>query len=108
MDLSQLLLFANSFVLVEGVSDKRALEEIGFSQVQFLSGPLFSVVESFEKGCVVQLCFDNDAHGRELTKRFTREFSQRGVQVRFDVQNIIFSFGVTRIEDFLSFVRRRK
>lgn len=97
----------SSYVLVEGVNDIKALEHAGFTNVSCLNAPVYEVVERFEKGDTVQLCFDNDKKGRELMKRFTHEFAQRGVRTRTELRDEILTLGVTHMEDLLSYLRKR-
>jgi 5S rRNA maturation endonuclease (ribonuclease M5) len=94
-------------VLVEGKNDVKALELAGFTNVSCLNAAVFEVVERFEKGDVVQLCFDDDKKGRELMKRFIHEFSQRGVRIKTDLREEILALGVTKIEDLYSYLKRR-
>lgn len=70
-------------ILVEGLKDKRALEEIGVQDVFTLSGkPLFAVAEeiasSFDE---VIILTDFDKKGKELYGRLARIFSRLGVKV---------------------------
>lgn len=94
-------------VLVEGRNDVKALEFAGFTNVSCLNAAVYEVVERFEKGESVQLCFDDDKKGRELMKRFIHEFSQRGVRIKTTLREEILSLGVTQMEDLKKYLLRR-
>lgn len=97
----------SELVLVEGKNDVKALQYAGFTNVSCLNTPVFEVVERFQKGDTVQLCFDDDKKGRELMKRFTHEFSQRGVRIKTTLREEILELGITRIEELYPYLQRR-
>ena len=93
--------------IVEGLNDKAALLELGFSDVHILNEPLFVVAERFSKKDVVQILTDFDREGKQLFASLRHQLSQRGVFIDRRLRLAVKETGVSQIEELAVFVRRR-
>ena len=86
------------FVLVEGIKDKRALENLGFKKVITLKNrPLFEVIESINEKEIVLLT-DLDAEGKKLFSILRRELERRGIKIDNKLRLELFKTGLRQIE----------
>lgn len=106
-DLDSLLESAKTkLVIVEGMKDKKALEELGFTNVVFLKNkPLYEFVESIEEKEVIILT-DFDVKGKKLFMVLRRQLQRRGIKVdnklRFSLRNA----GLSHVEGIVSFLSK--
>jgi 5S rRNA maturation endonuclease (ribonuclease M5) len=92
--------------LVEGKNDVLALAELGFSYVEELEGPLYKVVERYEKGETIQLLVDLDKEGKRLYALLKADLTQRGVRIDDAVREALFRCPVRQIEDLATWIER--
>jgi 5S rRNA maturation endonuclease (ribonuclease M5) len=87
-----------TLALVEGKRDVAALHAFGFTQVRSLDGPLYRVVEGFEKGETVQLLVDLDREGKKLYAALKADLTQRGVRIDDELREALFKTELRQIE----------
>jgi 5S rRNA maturation endonuclease (ribonuclease M5) len=79
-------------VLVEGIKDKRALEQLGITRIVTLRRrALYKVVEDIvnkTKDCIILT--DLDKEGKKLYKTINSELTQRGVRIDKHFRNFLF------------------
>ena len=91
-------------VIVEGKKDRRALEELGVTNIFSLNSPLFSVVEEvaakFGEAAVLT---DLDREGKQLYGKLSKDLKKSGVKVDDSLRNFLFKKTKLRqIEGLLS------
>ena len=94
-------------VIVEGSNDKKALEELGLSNIIILKGkPLYKLVESIDYKEVAVLT-DLDEEGKEVVLHELRqEFSQRGVMINDRLRILLFKTQLRQIEGLANYLER--
>ncbi len=98
----------NTLVIVEGSNDKKALEELGISNIIVLKGkPLYKVVEDIEAKEAVILT-DLDAEGRKLYHDLKRELSQRGVKINDKLRLLLFKTELRQVEGLKNYMERQE
>lgn len=69
-------------IIVEGIKDKRALENIGLKNIVTLKKPLYAVVEEIaSKAKEVIILTDLDPKGKELYARLSKDLQKHGVKI---------------------------
>lgn len=73
----------DKLIIIEGIKDKRALEELGLNKIVTLNKkPLFEVIEKVaEDNKEVIILTDLDVEGRKLYSKLKRGLTERGVTV---------------------------
>ncbi|MFA4887759.1 MAG: toprim domain-containing protein [Candidatus Nanoarchaeia archaeon] len=85
-------------VLVEGIKDKRALENLGFKKVITLKNrPLFEVVESINEKEIILLT-DLDAEGKKLYSILSKGLQRRGIKIDNKLRLGLFKTGLRQVE----------
>lgn len=93
-------------VIVEGSNDKKALEELGLSNIIILKGkPLYKLVESIDYKEVAVLT-DLDEEGKKLYHELRQEFSQRGVMINDRLRILLFKTQLRQIEGLANYLER--
>jgi len=95
-------------VIVEGSNDKKALNELGLSNIIILKGkPLYKLVEGIEEKEVAVLT-DLDKEGKKLYHELKQEFSQRGVMINDRLRTLLFKTQMRQIEGLKNYLRKRE
>ena len=95
-----------SIVLVEGIKDKKALEQLNISNIMVLKKPLYSVIEeivSLEKPCIILL--DLDKAGKILYSKIVPKLKHFGVRIIDDYRNFLFTTKLRQIEGLTKYLR---
>jgi DNA phosphorothioation-dependent restriction protein DptG len=95
----------DSLVIVEGKKDKKALEEIGFTNIIVLDKPLYEVVEQVNDKRVILLT-DLDKEGKLLYSKLKKEFDKRGIVVNNKLRNLLFKTELRQIEGLTSYLKK--
>jgi len=96
-------------ILVEGMKDKRALEEFGVGNIIILKGrALFKVVEEvIESGKECIILFDLDKKGKELFGRVNSRLQHFGVKVDNSFREFLFkNTKLRQVEGLVSYLKR--
>jgi 5S rRNA maturation endonuclease (ribonuclease M5) len=94
-------------VIVEGSNDKKALEELGLSNIIILKGkPLYKLVESIDVKEVAVLT-DLDEEGKKLYHELRQEFSTRGVMINDKLRVLLFKTQLRQIEGLSNYIARQ-
>lgn len=98
-------------ILVEGIKDKKSLEQLGITNVITLRRrALYKVVEDIvgkTKDCIILT--DLDCEGKKLFKTINSELTQRGVRVDKHFRNFLFKKTQLRqIEGIANYAERIK
>ena len=84
--------YRETLVIVEGLKDRRALQEFGFRRILILNKPLYAVVEDIvatgER--VVVILADLDAEGKKLYSYLANHLMQHGIVVNNTLRNFLF------------------
>ena len=94
-------------VLVEGIKDKRALEQLGISNILTLKKPLYAMIElivSSEKDCIILL--DLDKAGKKLYGKIIPSLKHFGVRVIDEYRNFLFTTKLRQIEGIISYLNK--
>ena len=107
----QKIIEQGKLVLVEGIKDKRALEQLGIIRIVTLRRrAIYKVVEDIvhkTKDCIILT--DLDKEGKKLYKTINSELSQRGVRVDKHFRNFLFKKTKLRqIEGIANYIERIK
>jgi len=93
-------------VVVEGLKDVRALEELGVERIFSLKGPLFTVVEniaSTEREVV--LLTDLDEEGKKLYHSLSVDLQRHGVKINNKLREFLFKTKLRHIEGLTSYLQ---
>jgi len=103
-----LLKLHNTLIIVEGIKDKRALNELGITNILTLSRkPLFSVVEDVVKNTTeVAILTDLDEKGKQLYSRLTKDLQRHGIKVDDQLRRLLFKARLSHIEGLNSFISK--
>ncbi len=89
----------NSFKIVEGKKDKKALESLEISKVFPLNGtPLYEVIEMFKDEKEVILLTDLDHEGKKLYSHLSKQFQKNKVKVNNKFRKFLFENKISHIE----------
>ena len=98
-----------TFILVEGPSDKAALQELGlYSVVAIDKRPHYKVVESLLQADIKEIVIltDLDTEGRKLYRKFNHECSQRGIKVNNKLRHFLLrETSLGQVEGLAKFIR---
>ncbi|MFH0870835.1 MAG: hypothetical protein V1866_07320 [archaeon] len=97
--------YKDTLIIVEGVNDRRALTELGFSRIMTLNRPLYAVVESIEEKRVVILT-DLDSEGKKLYRKLKSTLSERGIFVDDKLRNLLSKTELKQIEGLGGYLKR--
>lgn len=92
-------------ILVEGIKDKKALEQLGIKNVITLKKPLYAVIEDIinsQKECILLL--DLDKKGRELYARISSKLKQFGVKIDNRFREFLFRTKLRQIEGITKYL----
>ncbi len=93
-------------VLVEGQKDKRALEQLGISNVLSLKRPLYAVVEEIaSKAKEVVLLTDLDEEGKKLYHRLSVDLQRHGVKINNKLREFLFKTELRHVEGLVSYLQ---
>ncbi|HII15073.1 MAG TPA: toprim domain-containing protein [Nanoarchaeota archaeon] len=96
----------NTLVIVEGSNDKKALEELGVSNIIILNGkPLYRLVESITAKEAIILT-DLDEEGKKLYHNVKHELQQKGVRINDRLRLLLFKTELRQIEGLANYIRR--
>ncbi|MFA5887839.1 MAG: hypothetical protein WC852_03970 [Candidatus Nanoarchaeia archaeon] len=96
----------NTLIIVEGSNDRKALNELGLSNIIILKDkPLYKLVESIEEKQVAVLT-DLDEEGKKLYHELKQEFSQRGVMINDKLRLLLFKTQLRQIEGLSNYIAR--
>jgi 5S rRNA maturation endonuclease (ribonuclease M5) len=86
-------------VLVEGLKDKRALENLGITNVLTLKKPLYAVVEEVaSKTKEVVLLTDLDEEGKKLYHQLARDLQKHKVKINNKLREFLFTTELRQVE----------
>lgn len=95
----------NLLVLVEGIKDKRALEELGIKNVLTLKKALYAMVEQIaEQANEVVLLTDLDEEGKKLYHRLSNDLQKHGVKINNDLREFLFKTELRHIEGLATYI----
>jgi 5S rRNA maturation endonuclease (ribonuclease M5) len=98
----------NKTVIVEGESDKAALQKFGFCNVRAVnSTPLYKFVESIKEKEVVILT-DLDREGRRIYGQLSSALQERGVRIDNSLRNALFKTQLRQIEGLPKYINKQK
>ena len=86
-------------VVVEGIKDKKALEDLGVKNVMVLRKPLYLVSEYIEKtgkDCIILT--DLDKQGKRLYAMLNHNLNQLGVRIDNSFREFLFKTKLRQIE----------
>ncbi len=84
-------------IIVEGIKDKKALEEFGVTNIITLNRSIFEIVDNADYDEVVILT-DLDKHGKKLYSILKEGFKRKGVKVDDRLRVKLFENQVCTIE----------
>jgi len=93
-------------VIVEGLNDRKALEELGFTNVYTLDGPLYEAVEAFEDEDEVVILTDLDKAGKKIYGVLAKGLAKRGVKVDKKIRELLFHTELRQIEGLRHYIER--
>lgn len=93
-------------IIVEGPNDRKALENLGFTNICECDGPLFKIVEEMQDEKEIAILTDLDSAGKKLYHYFHHEFSQRGVKINNRLRIALFKTPVRQIEGLVNFLEK--
>lgn len=99
--------YKDTLIVVEGIRDRRALEELGFSRIVTLNKPIYAVVESIEDERIVILT-DLDGEGKKLHRQLKSALSGRGVFVDDKLRVLLSKMELKQIEGLTTYLKRFK
>jgi len=99
--------YEDFLIIVEGIKDKRALAELGFSRIATLNKPLYAVAESVEEKRVVILT-DLDSEGKKLYRQLKSALNERGVFVDDKLRNLLLRTDLKQTEGLTKYLKRFK
>jgi len=93
-------------VVVEGVNDKKALEQLGMTNIITLKKPLYVVVEDVARQTKKAVILtDLDSKGKEIYAVLSRDLQKHGVAVDDGFRRFLFkSTPLRQIEGLATFV----
>lgn len=95
-----------TIVLVEGIKDKKALTNLGISNILTLKKPLYAVIEqiiSTNKPCIILL--DLDKAGKKIYGKMVPDLKHFGVRVINDYRNFLFTTKLRQVEGITKYLR---
>lgn len=103
------LKLSETYLLVEGIKDKRVLEKIGFTRVIDISGKSFeTVVEKLKTYKITNIAIltDFDQEGIEKERRLTKILNSNGILIDENIRKRFKqNFPVNKIEELNYFVK---
>lgn len=99
--------FKSHLVIVEGIKDRRALQELGFKKIVILNKPLYAIVEEVvETGAkTVLILTDLDKEGKKLYSYLYKHLTERGVKIDNKLREYLFKETQLRqIEGLVTYV----
>jgi len=85
-------------IIVEGIKDKAALEQLGLSNIIVMKGrPLYKIFEDIKAEEVV-LLVDLDKEGKEIYGKLKRGLHAQGIKTNEKLRNILFRTNLRQIE----------
>ena len=95
----------NYLVIVEGKKDKKALNELGITNVIFLKNkPIFEIIESINGKDIVILT-DLDSEGKKLFNKLRHQLQRRGVKLHNKLRNLLFKTKLRHIEGLINYLK---
>lgn len=100
----------NFTVIVEGINDKKALEEFNISKILTLKQALYKVVEeAVRRKKPVVILTDLDRKGKELYGKLNHKFSQFGIHIDNQFREFLFrETKLRQIEGLVNYIKRRE
>ena len=101
----------NSVVIVEGVKDKDALEQLGFQNIIVLHGRAFYkkieeiVIMAKKFGKEVIILTDLDRKGKQFYTAIKKELAREGIKVNDKLRELLFKEKISHIEGLATFVK---
>ena len=89
----------DKIILVEGIKDKKALEQLGIKNITTLKKPLHAVIEDVlatKKECIILT--DLDKKGKQLYARLSSKLNQFGVKIDNSFREFLFKTKLRQIE----------
>lgn len=97
----------NLLVVVEGLKDVRALNELGITNILSLKKPLYAVVEEIaSKAKEVVLLTDLDDEGKKLYHELSRGLQRHGVKIDNRLRELLFKTPVRHVEGLSGYLAR--
>ena len=97
-------------IIVEGIRDKAALQELGISNILYLKGPLYKVIDSVvaqADQCIILT--DLDQEGKKLYASIKKALEQNHIKVNDTFRNFLFKNTTLRqIEGLLSYLKNHE
>ena len=96
----------NTLCIVEGPKDKKALEELGITNIMELSkAPLYKIVEvAAATDDIVAILTDTDEKGKELYHVLFRDLQKHGVKVDNRLREKLFEQKISHVEGLSKFL----
>ncbi|MBU2637705.1 MAG: toprim domain-containing protein [Nanoarchaeota archaeon] len=98
----------NMLVIVEGINDKKALNEFGITNVRGVKGtPIYKLVESIkEKETAILTDLDNE--GKKLYHELKDALQRHGIRINDTLRLLLFKTELRQIEGLANYMVRAK
>ena len=93
-------------IVVEGVKDKKALENLGITNIITLKKPLYAVVEEIAANAKeIVLLTDLDQEGKKLYHQLAKDFQKHKVKINNKLREALFKTQLRHIEGIATYFR---
>lgn len=93
-----------SLVIVEGIKDKSALNNLGIDNIVTLKGPLYEEIEKISKKTKqVILLVDLDKEGKKLYHTLKIGLESKGIKINDKFRNFLFKTNLRNIEGLITY-----
>ena len=94
----------NSLIVVEGIKDKSALNNLGIENIITLKGPLYEEIDKIsEKTKEVILLVDLDKEGKKLYHTLKIGLENNGIKINDKFRNFLFKTNLRNIEGLVTY-----
>lgn len=96
---------SNLLIIVEGIKDKRALNDLNITSVHVLKKALYKEVEELSKNKEVIILTDLDKEGKKLFSRLSTDLQKHGVKINNNFREFLFkSTKLRQIEGLVKYI----
>ena len=98
---------SNYLVIVEGIKDKKALENFGLENIIYLKNkPLFEIIESVNEKNIIILT-DLDTEGKKLFSKLRYNLQKKGIKLDNKLRNLLFKTKLRNIEGLTNYLNKK-
>ena len=95
----------NYLIIVEGMKDKKALNDLGLKNIIFLKNrPLFEIIENINEKEIIILT-DLDLEGKKLFNKLRYNLQRRGIKLNNNIRNLLFKTKLRHIEGLNTYLK---